>query len=68
MEICSRVELSEINGSETFLHFHYRNRSLVMQEQGVHSRGVGEGVCVYVRPQYFYVFDQQGNLVVSPET
>jgi hypothetical protein len=24
-------------------------------------------VCVYVRPQYFYVFDQQGNLVVSPE-
>jgi glycerol transport system ATP-binding protein len=67
MEICSRVELSEINGSETFLHFHYRNRSLVMQEQGVHSRAVGDGVCVYVRPQYFYVFDQQGNLVVSPE-
>jgi glycerol transport system ATP-binding protein len=67
VEICSRVELSEINGSETFLHFHYRNRSLVMQEQGVHSRDVGDGVCVYVRPQYFYVFDEQGNLVLSPE-
>jgi len=67
VEICTRVELSEINGSETFLHFFYRNRSLVMQEQGVHSRDVGDGVCVYVRPQYFYVFDEQGNLVISPE-
>jgi len=64
--ITSVVELAEINGSETFLHFHYRNRSLVLQEDGIHSRKVGDSVTVYVRPRDFYVFDEQGGLVKSP--
>jgi glycerol transport system ATP-binding protein len=62
----SVVELAEINGSETFLHFHYRNRSLVLQEDGIHSRRGGDPVTAYVRPRDFYVFDEQGGLVKSP--
>jgi glycerol transport system ATP-binding protein len=62
----SVVELAEINGSETFLHFHYRNRSLVLQEDGIHSRRGGDPVTVYVQPRDFYVFDEQGGLVKSP--
>ncbi|WP_243546650.1 ABC transporter ATP-binding protein [Pseudodesulfovibrio tunisiensis] len=68
-DICieSMVELSEINGSETFLHFHYRNRSLVAHEQGVRSRKAGDSVTMYVRPCDFYVFNEEGNLVLHPE-
>ncbi|WP_027184212.1 ABC transporter ATP-binding protein [Desulfovibrio inopinatus] len=65
--IQSTVELAEINGSETYLHFHYRNRSLVLQEEGIHSRKGGDPVTVYVCPCDFYVFDEAGELVTSPD-
>ncbi len=65
--IQSTVDLAEINGSETYLHFHYRNRSLVLQEEGIHSRKNGDPVTAYVCPCDFYVFDESGKLVTSPD-
>jgi len=62
----SKVELAEINGSETFVHFSYRNRSMVVQETGVHPFKVGDDITVYVHPADFYVFNAAGNLEVSP--
>lgn len=68
VEIQSRVELTEINGSETFVHFWYRNRSLVAQEEGVRSFTVGDNVSVFVNPRDFYIFDGQGALLKSPSS
>ncbi len=66
MEIRTVVELAEINGSETFVHFHYRNRSLVLQEQGVRTYKVGQEISVFVRPCDFYVFGEDDRLVKAP--
>ncbi len=66
VEIRTVVELAEINGSETFVHFHYRNRSLVLQEQGVRSFKVGQEVSVFVRPCDVYVFGEDDRLVKAP--
>ena len=68
VEIRTVVELAEINGSETFVHFHYRNRSLVLQEQGVRSYKVGQEVSVFVRPCDVYVFGEDDRLVKSPSS
>ncbi len=64
--IHSQVVLAEINGSETFIHFTYGDRSLVMQENGVHPQRIGQDITVYLNPADFYVFDTSGQLIVSP--
>ncbi len=66
IEIQSRVDLAEINGSETFVHFWYRNRSLVVQAEGVHTFTVGQDISVFVHPSEFFMFDRQGTLFRSP--
>ena len=65
--IVGTVDLAEINGSETFIHFTQDETSLVVQEDGVHSAAMGSDVSVYVHPDDFYVFDPAGGLVVSPQ-
>ncbi|QJB57128.1 ABC transporter ATP-binding protein [Pseudodesulfovibrio sp. zrk46] len=67
-EVCIKgeINLTEINGSETFVHFKYCDASLVVQENGVHSYKVGSEVSVYAHPGAFYVFNEAGDLVASP--
>jgi len=65
--IVGEVDLSEINGSETFVHFNYGNESLVVQDDGVHTHRVGSQVSVYAHPSTFYVFNKAGKLLISPE-
>jgi len=66
IEIRTKVELAELNGSETFIHFHYEASRLVVQEDGVHPRRIGTEISIYVHPRSFFVFDQAGVLVASP--
>jgi glycerol transport system ATP-binding protein len=65
-EIRTKVELAEINGSETFIHGHYEDSRLVVQEDGVHPYRMGAEISIYVHPSSFFVFDQAGVLVASP--
>ena len=65
-EIQTKVELSEINGSETFIHVNYDNSRLVVQEDGVHLHRMGTKISIYVNPSSFFVFDEAGVLVASP--
>jgi len=60
------IGLTEINGSETFIHFNFGDESLVAQDNGVHSYDVGSQVSVYAHPNAFYVFNEAGKLVASP--
>lgn len=64
--ITGTIGLTEINGSETFVHFKHEGASIVVQENGVHSFEVGSEVSVHANPQSFYVFNKAGNLVASP--
>ncbi|MBW2093424.1 MAG: ABC transporter ATP-binding protein [Deltaproteobacteria bacterium] len=65
-EIPARVELTEINGSETFIHANYDGFRLVVQEKGVRPVQIGAEIRIYVSPSCFFAFDGEGSLVASP--
>lgn len=66
VEIPARVELAEINGSETFIHADYNGFRLVVQENGVRLVRIGAEITIYVSPSSFFVYDEAGALVASP--
>lgn len=66
VEIKAVVELSEINGSETFIHVRHAGTPLVVQETGIHSRRIGQEISIYVDPTNLFVYDDAGRLVASP--
>ena len=65
-QIDTRVELAEINGSETFIHFIHADTQLVAQEDGIHPHRIGSPVSLHVNPGRFFVFDGKGDLVAAP--
>ena len=62
------MELSEINGSETFIHVNHDNTRLVVQDDGVHQLRIGSEISIYVNPGHLFVYDMQGNLVAAPDS
>lgn len=60
------VELSEINGSETFVHVAHHGVSWVAQALGVHTLALGAAITVYLDPHHAFVFDPSGRLAASP--
>jgi glycerol transport system ATP-binding protein len=66
VEIPATVELTEINGSETFIHAAHDASELVIQEKGVRSVQSGVDITIYASPHCFFVYDKNGALVASP--
>lgn len=64
--IKSKVEISEINGSETFIHFNYAGIQMVLQEVGVETRKIGSELSAFVNPDNFFVYSLSGELLISP--
>ena len=62
----AHVELSEVNGSETFVHVVHGPLSWVVQQGGVQVFRVGGETTVYLPPQWIYAFDRSGGLVAAP--
>ena len=65
-EIHGKVELSEINGSETFIHVQHDNTRLVVQEDGVLDYRIGSEISIFVSPCRFFVYGNDQKLVASP--
>ena len=65
-EISGKVELAEINGSETLIHINYDDSKLVIQEDGIYPHKIGSKVSVFVSACCFFVDDGDGRLVASP--
>jgi glycerol transport system ATP-binding protein len=61
-----KVELAEINGSETFVYVQHGKSSFVVQQEGVHSVSMGSPITVYISPQSIFVYDVDGRLVAAP--
>jgi glycerol transport system ATP-binding protein len=66
IEIRTRVELAEISGSETSIHFEHGGSSWVSRQHGVHSLAVDEPIDVYIEPQRIFAFDSGGALIAAP--
>ncbi len=62
----SKVELAEINGSETFIHANYESKQIVVQEVGVYSKKIDSKVMIYMDPANLFVFSKSGELILSP--
>ena len=61
------VDLSEISGSETYVHLHRGSIALVAQLTGVHNLEPGSPCKVYCRPDTMFVFDSAGALLFAPQ-
>jgi glycerol transport system ATP-binding protein len=67
IEIRTRVELAEISGSETSIHFEHGGSSWVSRQDGVCPVAVDEPIDVYIDPQRIFAFDSEGTLIAAPE-
>ena len=58
-----RIDLSEINGSESLLHFSVNQHQWVSQLHGVHKLAPGTRARLYLNPRHCFLFDRAGNRV-----
>ncbi|MDF0749200.1 ABC transporter ATP-binding protein [Marinobacter sp. 71-i] len=66
LEMSMEVELSEISGSETFMHVRNRYFEMVMQLMGVHQYHTGSPIKIYLPINKLFVFDNNEKLVHTP--
>jgi glycerol transport system ATP-binding protein len=64
--LTARVDLAEINGSETFVHVSRGPLSLVLEVPGVVPLELGTECTVYVNPSDVYGFGRDGRLLFAP--
>ena len=64
--ITGKVELAEINGSETFIYVHHGKSAFVVQQEGVHPFSMGNNITVFINPKHLFVYDTAGRLVAAP--
>lgn len=66
VEIKGTVDLAEISGSETFVHFRHNNLDWVVQEEGVHPLARGAEASFFLDPAKLYFFGDTGALDRAP--
>lgn len=66
LEMSMEVALSEISGSETFMHVENRHFEMVMQLMGVHQYNPGASLKVYLPMNKLFLFDRYEQLVHTP--
>ena len=60
IEFRGKVELTEIAGSETFVHTRHGAEELTIQEKGVHHHAQGADFSFYIHPERFFIFTMDG--------
>jgi glycerol transport system ATP-binding protein len=63
--IQGKVQITEISGAESVIHFAHGNLSWVSQSHGVHAMQVGETATFYMDAAQCMYFDAEGRLVAS---
>jgi glycerol transport system ATP-binding protein len=66
LALAGRVSVSEITGSESFVHFETATHRLVALVQGVRRYEPGQMVEAFLQPRHLFVFDGNGRLRVAP--
>ncbi len=60
------VTMTEITGSESFVHIEFAGERWVALAHGVHRLGIGQPVEFYLDPSRFFIFDAAGALAAAP--
>ena len=66
VEFRARVELSEINGSETITHVNHKNISLVVLDDGIYPHKIGSEISVFINSRSLFLYNGKGSLIASP--
>jgi glycerol transport system ATP-binding protein len=61
------VKVSEITGSESFIHAAFAEANWVVSTQGVHNLEIGSEIDIWVEPARMFVFDRSGRLAAAPD-
>lgn len=64
----AKVVVTEITGSESYIHVDVAGVRWVLLTSGIHHFDVNETVEIFMDPSKFYVFDRNDSLVVTPES
>ena len=62
----AKVAITEITGSESFVHVDFAGARWVALAHGVHDLDIGQPVELYLDPNRFFVFDHAGGLAAAP--
>ena len=63
LEFSTRLQVTEITGSETFVHLDHHGDSWVGLIHGVKNLEIGASLSVYLEPTHVYIFAQDGTSV-----
>ena len=55
--------MTELTGSETFVHLDHHGERWVGLVHGVHDLSLGRELSVWLDPRHVYIFDADGRLV-----
>ena len=64
----AKVVVTEITGSESYVHIDVAGVRWVLLTSGIHHFDVHETIEIFMDPAQFYVFDRYDRLVVTPDT
>jgi glycerol transport system ATP-binding protein len=64
--VAARVAVTEITGSESFVHVDFAGVRWIALAHGVHEKRVGEPIEIWLDPRRFFVFDGAGELAAAP--
>lgn len=68
MRFVTRLSVTELTGSETFIHLDHAGTRWVGVIHGVHDLQPGRDLPVYLDPAHIYIFSEDGDLVSPPPT
>lgn len=63
LEFVTRLTVTELTGSETFVHLDHHGDKWVGLIHGVHDLKLGAALSVHVDPRHIYIFSDSGDLV-----
>jgi glycerol transport system ATP-binding protein len=66
VSVPAKVSVTEITGSESFVHLDFANRRWVMLSPGIHNLQPDETVQVFIDPRHIMVFGEDGRAVRAP--
>ena len=63
MQFDTQLIVTELTGSETFIHLDHHGEKWVGLVHGVHDLQLGSALRVYLEPRHIYIFNEAGDLV-----
>ena len=67
VSVAAKVTVTEITGSESFMHLDFADARWVMLAPGIRVFEPDETVEVFIDPRHLMVFDESGRSVAAPQ-